>query len=136
MPPTNSRGGIKITGIVHLRQVHEKLSEISMDSFAAISVYTFVTKLHLPVWQWNSQRWKNTHTFLQVQKFIQDTGRFTINWLLYDKVFDVYSVYRSRLTSKDYFYCSFFVLSPLLFVNSMRQCITHLLYHIRIHKVN
>ena len=25
--------------------------------------------------------------FLQVQKFIQDTGRFTIKWLLYDKVF-------------------------------------------------
>jgi hypothetical protein len=24
---------------------------------------------------------------LQVQKFIQDTGRFTIKWLLYDKVF-------------------------------------------------
>jgi hypothetical protein len=30
---------------------------------------------------------KNTQIFLQVQKFIQDIGRFTINWLLYDKVF-------------------------------------------------
>ena len=29
----------------------------------------------------------NTQMFLLVEKFIQDTGRFTINGLLYDKVF-------------------------------------------------
>jgi hypothetical protein len=41
------------------------------------------------IWQWNPQRWKNTQIFLQVQKFIQDTGRFTIIWLLYNRVFDI-----------------------------------------------
>ena len=30
---------------------------------------------------------KNIQFFLQVLKFIQDTGRFTINRLLFDKVF-------------------------------------------------
>ena len=30
---------------------------------------------------------KNIQLFLQVLKFIQDTGRFTINRLLFDKVF-------------------------------------------------
>jgi hypothetical protein len=34
------------SGIVHLGKVHEKLSEISIDAFAAISVYTFVATLH------------------------------------------------------------------------------------------
>ena len=31
------------SGIVHLGSVHEKLSGISIDAFAVISVYTFVT---------------------------------------------------------------------------------------------
>jgi hypothetical protein len=29
----------------------------------------------------------NTQMFLQVQKCIQNTGRFTLNWLLHDIVF-------------------------------------------------
>ena len=34
------------SGIVHFGLVNEKLSKISIDPFAAISVYTFVTYLH------------------------------------------------------------------------------------------
>ena len=34
------------SGIVHLGKVHEKLSEISIDAFAAISVYTCVAMLN------------------------------------------------------------------------------------------
>jgi hypothetical protein len=34
------------SGIVHFGLVNEKLFEISIDPFAAISVYTFVTYLH------------------------------------------------------------------------------------------
>ncbi len=51
---------------------------------------------------------------------------------------DVYIVYRSRLTSKDYFYCSCFFLLLLFVYNSMRQWIhvTNLKYHIMIYKVH
>jgi hypothetical protein len=47
--------------------------------------------------------------FLQVQKFIQDTGRFTINWLLYDNVFWCLYCLPFATDIEIYFYCSFFL---------------------------
>jgi hypothetical protein len=42
----------------------------------------------------------NTQMFLQVQKCIQNTGRFTLNWLLYDIVFCICSPFHKNSYDK------------------------------------